>query len=53
MMNQMKLEELFDSLKDKYQNNLESMRSKEFVFDFVHLLCYKCHKKIRIVVDNI
>ena len=37
-------EELFDSLKNRYQNNLESMKGSEFVFDLVHLLYYKCHK---------
>ena len=36
--------ELFDSLKNRYQNNLESMKGSEFVFDCVHLLYYKCHK---------
>ena len=34
----------FDSLKNRYQNNLESMRGSEFVFDCVQLLYYKCHK---------
>ena len=38
------IEELFDSLKNRYQNNLESMRASEFVFDYVNLLHYKCHK---------
>ena len=36
--------ELFDSLKNRYQNNLESMKDSEFVFDYVHLLYCKCHK---------
>ena len=36
--------ERFDSLKNKYQDNLESVESSEFVFDYVHLLYYKCHK---------
>ena len=36
--------ELFDSLKNRYQNNLESMKGSEFVFDYVQLLYYKCHK---------
>ena len=31
------IKELFDSLKSKYQNNLESMKVSEFVFNFVHL----------------
>ena len=36
--------ELFDSLKNRYQNNLESMKGSEFVVDYVHLMYYKCHK---------
>ena len=36
----------FDLLKNKYQNNLESMRGSEFVFDYVQLLYYKCHKRV-------
>ena len=36
--------ELFDSLKDRYQNKLESMKGREFVFVYVPLLYYKCHK---------
>ena len=35
---------LFDSLKNRYQNNLQSMRGSEFVFNYVQLLYYKCHK---------
>ena len=35
---------LFESLKNRYQNNLESLKSSEFFFNFVHLLYYKCHK---------
>ena len=35
------IRELFDSLKIRYQNNLESMKGGEFVFDYVHLLHYK------------
>ena len=27
------IKEIFDSLKNRYQNNLESMKSSEFVFD--------------------
>ena len=38
------IKELFDSLKNRYQNNLKSMKGSEFVFDYVHLLYYKCHK---------
>ena len=36
--------ELFNSLKNRYQSNLESMKGSEFVFDYVHLLFCKCHK---------
>ena len=43
-MKQMKfLKELFDSITNRYQNYLESMKGSEFVFDYVHLLYYKCH----------
>ena len=35
---------LFDSLKNRYQNNFQSIRGSEFVFNYVHLLYYKCHK---------
>ena len=38
------LKKLFDSLKNRYQNILQSMRSSEFVFDYGTLLYYKCHK---------
>ena len=38
------IKELFDSLKNGYQNNLESMKGSELVFDYVQLLYYKCHK---------
>ena len=39
------MKEEFDSLKNKYQNNLESIKGSDFVFEYVYLLCYKCHKK--------
>ena len=32
------IEQLFKSLKNRYKNNLESMKGSEFVFDYVHLL---------------
>ena len=32
---------LFSLLKNRYQNNLESMKGNEFVFDYNHLLYYK------------
>ena len=38
------IKELFDLLKNRYQNILESMKGSEFVFDYVHLLYCKCHK---------
>ena len=38
------IKELFDSLKNRYQNNSESMKDNELDFDYVQLLCYKCHK---------
>ena len=38
------LKQFLDSLKNRYQNKLESMNSSEFVLDYVHLLYYKCHK---------
>ena len=34
------IKELFDSLKNRYQNNLESVRGSKFFFDYVHLLHY-------------
>ena len=37
------IKELFDLLKNRYQNNLESMKGNEFVFDYIHSLYYKCH----------
>ena len=38
------IKELFDSLKNRYQNNLESKKGSEFFFDYVYLIYYKCHK---------
>ena len=38
------IKDLFDSLKNTYQNNFESMKGSEFVFDYVQLLYYKRHK---------
>ena len=38
------IEDLFDSLKNKYKNNLGSVKSSKFVFDYVQLLYYKYHK---------
>ena len=37
--------ELFELLLSKYQLGLEiSMRGRDFIFDLVQLLFYKCHK---------
>ena len=38
------IEKLSDSLKNRYQNNLELIRGGESVFHYVNLLSYKCHK---------
>ena len=38
------IKELFKSFKNRYQNNLESIKGREFFFDNFHLLHYKCHK---------
>ena len=39
------IEELFKSPLNRYQNNLEElMNGSKFVFDYVYLLYYKCHK---------
>ena len=39
------IEELFETLKKRYQNKLEEpMKGSEFAFDYVHLLYYKDHK---------
>ena len=35
---------IFDSVKNKYQNNLKTLKGSEFVFDYVSSLHYKCHK---------
>ena len=38
------IKKIFDSLKNRYQSKLQSMRGSEFVLDYVQLLYYKCHK---------
>ena len=30
------IKELFDSLKNRYQNNLESMKGSDFILDYVY-----------------
>ena len=39
------IKKLFDSLKNRYPNNLELMKGSEFTFHYVQLLYYKCCKK--------
>ena len=38
------IKKLFDSLKNRYQNNLELIKGSKCVVDYVQLLYYKCHK---------
>ena len=39
------IEELFELLLNRYQNSFKKlMRGSEFVFNYVHLLYYKCYK---------
>ena len=39
------IEKLFESLLSRYQVGLvESMKVSHFVFDYIHLLHFKCHK---------
>ena len=39
------IEELFESFLEKYHEGLEEgMKGREFIFDSVDLLYYKCHK---------
>ena len=38
------IRKLFDLLKNRYENKLESIKGSEFVLYYVHLLYYKCHK---------
>ena len=38
------IKHFFDSVKNRYQNDLQSMRGSEVVFNYVQLLYYKCHK---------
>ena len=51
------VEELFESLINRYQNSLqESMKGSEFFFDYVRLLYYKFHKinsnRVRSYIDS-
>ena len=48
------IEELFESLLQKYQKGLEkSMKGSKFVFDSVNLMHYKCRKIGLNAVDRI
>ena len=38
------IKELYKLLKNRYQNILELMKGSDFVFDYDHLLYYKCHR---------
>ena len=38
------IKKLSKSLKNRYQNNLESIKGSEFVFDYIHLSYYKFQK---------
>ena len=39
------IEELFESFCSRYQTGLEiSMKSSDFIFDYIDSLYYKCHK---------
>ena len=38
------IKQIFYSLKNWYENNFESIKDSEFVFDYDKLLCYKYHK---------
>ena len=38
------IKELFDSLINRFQSNLESMKDSEFVFLYIYLSCSECHK---------
>ena len=38
------IKKCFDTLTNKYQNNLESMKDSEFLFDYVQLFYNKYHK---------
>ena len=47
------IKELLGLLKNRYQNNLESTKGSEFVFDYVHLFYYKWPKINPIMVNHI
>ena len=45
------IKELFGSIKNRCQSDLEPMKGDELVFDYVKLIYYKCHKVNQILVD--
>ena len=47
------IKELFDSLKNRYQSNLELMKCSEFVFDYVQYCIINVIKYIPIMEDHI
>ena len=48
------VEKLFESLLNRSQNNLKKLRKgSETVFDYIHLLYYKCHGINPNCVDHI
>ena len=47
------IEKLFNLLKKRYQNNLQSMRDSEFVIDYVYYCIIIVKKKISIVLNHI
>ena len=38
------IKELFGLLKNRFPNKLELMKSSKFVFDYIHLVYFECHK---------
>ena len=38
------IKELFGLLKNRFANKLELMKSSKFVFDYIHLVYFECHK---------
>ena len=38
------IKELFDSFKNRYHNNLRSMKNRDVIFNYIQLIYYKCHK---------
>ena len=47
------IKELFDSLENRYQNNLESIKGNTFVFEYLPLLYCRCLKIDTSCVDHI